>query len=49
MRAKLAGKILITRPEEDAKPLASGSTLARFAQAFTRRDADASYPMTRAK
>ena len=26
--------------EEDAKPLASGSTLARFAQAFTRREAD---------
>jgi len=26
--------------EEDAKPLASGSTLARFAQAFTRRDAE---------
>jgi Transposase DDE domain group 1 len=26
--------------EEDAKPLASGSTLARFAQAFTRRQAE---------
>ena len=26
--------------EEDAKPLASGSTLARFAQAFTRREAE---------
>jgi hypothetical protein len=26
--------------EENAKPLASGSTLARFAQAFTRRDAE---------
>lgn len=26
--------------EQDAKPLASGSTLARFAQAFTRREAD---------
>ena len=26
--------------EEDAKPLASGSTLARFAQAYTRRDGE---------
>ena len=26
--------------EEDARPLASGSTLARFAQAFTRREAE---------
>ena len=32
--------LLDRSPEEDAKPLASGSTLARFAQAFTRRDAE---------
>ena len=32
---------LLDRPaEDDAKPLASGSTLARFAQAFTRREAE---------
>lgn len=32
---------LVDRPaEEDAKPLASGSTLARFAQAYTRREAE---------
>jgi Transposase DDE domain group 1 len=33
--------VLLDLPaEQDAKPLASGSTLARFAQAFTRREAD---------
>src|ERR1022692_4510410 len=32
---------LVDQPaDEDAKPLASGSTLARFAQAFTRREAE---------